>query len=398
MIDYRQTHRTLQRTLESIEQSAEATTTLSGILEAIVQGPGPSLGITGGRLYRREGDAFILEASTGSSQNLRPGFAVPADYLPIQRLLEEGLVIVDEGDPGFDPRIERHIGVHRFAAIAIGEDDNHLIAFSLGDEVDAQQAVYLLGTIRHVINLQLITGQLMQDVAEARRIQLSLLPERPPAFQDYDIAARSIPAEAVGGDIFDFPLVSKDTLGLAIADSCGHGVPAALMARDVVTGMRVALDVHYRAVRAIEKVNRVVSRSALASRFISMFYAEIDATGTMLHVNAGHPPGLFWRDGRIKRLATGGVVMGVDPRATYVRDFETFSPGSMLVLYTDGLIEARDAEDRFFGIEGLEDLLRRYHDVPAAEFVDIVFRELDRRAAGEREDDQTLLVVRRPAV
>ncbi len=398
MIDYRQTYRMLQRTLESIEQSADRATTLSGIVNAIVQGPGPDLGITGGRLYRHEPDkcAFVLEATVGGDRPLEPGLEVPDSYLPVRRLVEEGFVISEKGDPDFDEHIEGRIGVQRFAAISIGEDSAYLIAFSLAEEIELQQAIYLLGTIRHVVNLRLLAGQLLQDVNEARKIQLSMLPKRAPDFHGYDIAARSLPADAVGGDLYDFPLLSGETMGLAVADSSGHGLPAALMARDVVTGLRVALDVNYRAVRAIEKVNRVVSQSALVSRFISLFYAEIEASGNLMYCNAGHPPALLWREGQIRRLTDGGIVLGVDPKAHYQRRFDRMLPGSMLVVYTDGISEARGRRGNFFGSAGLEKLLRAHNRRSAAEFVDIVFHEIERRASGPREDDQTIVVVRRP--
>lgn len=397
MIDYRQTYRTLQKALESIEHSAEDTFTLSGIVNAIVQGPGPSLGITGGRLYRHDpqAGAYVLEVSVGQPDRVRPGFKVPDDYPPIQRMRREGLVISGEDDPEFDRTIEQQIGVQQFASISIGPEAQHLIAFTLAPEVDPQRAIYLLGTIRHVVDLKIATGQMLHDLAEARRIQMSLLPERMPEIPGFDVAARSIPAEAVGGDIFDFPIVTTATLAVVVADSSGHGLPAALMARDIVTGLRVALDVHYRAVHSIEKVNRVVARSALASRFITMFYAEIDASGTMLYCNAGHPPGLLWSDGRIRRLSRGGIVLGPDPEATYERAFENFPPGATLLLYTDGITEAQLKGGGLFEVEGLERLLAAHHDQPAALLRDIVFEELDRRTIGPREDDQTLLAIRR---
>lgn len=396
MIDYRKTYHTLQRALQSIEESAETKESLSVILEALVRGAGASLGITGGRLYRRDDAkaAYVLESSLGSPR-VAAGFEVPASYPPVRRLREEGLVFSEEGDPEFDPHIERRVGVRRFAALGIGERAEHMIAFTMADDVDPRQAVYILGTIRHVVNLKMIAGALLHDVAEARRIQTSLLPAKPPTFHDFQFAARTVPAEAVGGDAYDFLPLSPDTIGISVVDSCGHGLPAALMARDVVTGLRVALDVQYRAVRAIEKVNRVVARAALTSRFTSLFYAELDSSGTMLYCNAGHPPALFWRDGRIKRLSRGGIVLGVEPDAGYERDFEDFVPGATLVLYSDGITEAETKRGGFFGVEGLERLLRKHHDASAEGLVDIVFDALERRCVAPRQDDQTLVVVQR---
>ncbi len=399
MLDYVHTYHRLEQALSSIEKSATFLDTLSGILEAIVSGPGADLGITGARLYRpdpaREG--FVLVATAGPSGKAKPGFRIPASYEPIRRALTDGFVLMERDDPGFDPRLERELGVERFAAIAVFDQQPHVVAFSLTPEIDPERAVYLLGTLRHVINLKLAQGHLLQDLAEAQRIQLSLLPQRMPDFFGFDIAARSAPAEEVGGDLYDFVRLGEQVLGVAVGDSCGHGLPAALMARDVITGLRVALDLHYRISRGIEKVNRVVSRSTLASRFISLLYVEFEPTGNVVYCNAGHPPGLLLRGNRLFRLRTGGPVLGPVPQARYERGFERFPPGSALLLYTDGITEARSPRGQPLGTGRLERLFRELAHLQAREIVDRVFAEVEAHAPGPRQDDQTVVVVRRPS-
>ena len=399
MIDYVRTYHRLEQALSSIERDATFLDTLAGILEAIVGGPGPDFGIVGARLYRpdpRHG-AFVLVASAGTSGSARPGFRIPAEYEPMQRALREGFVLMDRDDPGFDPRLERELGVERFAAISVFDQQPHIIAFSLAPEIDPERAIYLLGTLRHVINLKLAQGHLLQDLEEAQRIQLSLLPQETPEFFGFDIAARTEPAENVGGDLYDFARLGEHVLGVAVGDSCGHGLPAALMARDVITGLRVALDVRYRLSRAIERVNRVVSRSALASRFISLLYVEFEPTGNVIYCNAGHPPGLLLRGHRLFRLRFGGPVLGPVPQAEYQRGFERFPPGSVLLLYTDGITESRSPAGHAFGTGRLERLFRGLAHLPAREIVDRVFAEVEAHAPGPRQDDQTVVVVRRPA-
>jgi serine phosphatase RsbU (regulator of sigma subunit) len=397
-IDYRNTYRTLEKTLSRIERSVETLKTIAGILEAVVGGPGPSMGITGARLYKHdpENHQYELIARHGQSGEVETGFRISCDYTPVRRAIEEGLVILEEGDPGFDSTIEARVGVRRFAAIVLGSNNQYLIGFTIGRELDLAQAVYLLATIRHIINLKLELGEREHDLQEARRIQLSLLPEKPPDFHGYDFAARSIPAEEVGGDLYDFIRLSPTCLGVAIADSSGHGLPAALMARDVITGLRCVLDIQYKLTRAVERVNRVVARSALASRFITLFYCEFESSGTMVYCNAGHPPVLLFNGREIRRLDLGGLVLGPRPEATYERGFESFPPGSVLLLYTDGIIEAENEEEEQFGIERLEALLRDAHDMPAVGIVGRIYEEVDRFSPIPRRDDQTVVVVRRP--
>lgn len=399
MIDYRQTYRALERALTSIERAADDTSTLAGIIDAIILGPGPSLGLTGARMYRHlpEQGVYVMEIAVGEPYGLVPGFTVPEDYAPIQRVRDEGLVAIGADDPGFDPSIEGQVGVQQFAAIAVGENDPHVIAFTIDSAVDPTHVVYLLGTLRHVINLRLLQRHLVSDVEEARRIQMSLLPERAPQFVDFDIAGRSVPAARVGGDLFDFLELSPTNLGVAVVDSSGHGLPAALMARDAITGLRVVLDVQYRLSRAIEKVNRVVARSGLTSRFITLFYAEFESNGNLVYCNAGHPPALLLRGGQIKELIHGGIVLGPDPKASYERGFEQFTAGSVLLIYTDGITEAANARGVQFGLARLSRLLKQCQEASAQGIVDAIFDAVRRHAPGPAADDQTVVVVRRPA-
>src|SRR5437899_220434 len=129
--------------------------------------------------------------------------------------------------------------------------------------------------------------------AQARAIQLSLLPHGRPSFGECDIAAVSVPAQSVGGDLYDFIHVDRDTLGVAVADSSGHGLPAALQARDVATGLRMGVERDLKLQRVVERLNRVIHQSGLTSRFISMFFGELERNGNLSYINAGHPPPLL---------------------------------------------------------------------------------------------------------
>jgi serine phosphatase RsbU (regulator of sigma subunit) len=397
-INYRNTYRMLEKALARIERSVETNATVSGILEAVILGPGPSLGIDRARLYRFDGehDQYVLIAEKGEGGKACPGFRVSCDYPPVQKAIQEGLVIQEEGDPGFDPEIESQLGVRRFAAIIVGRGGEFMIGFTLRQEVDPDHAVYLLTTIRHIINLKLELGERQQDVEEARRIQMSLLPTKSPDFHLFDIAARMLPADAVGGDLYDFIEMSPTCLGVAIADSSGHGLPAALMARDVITGLRCVLDVQYKLSRAVERVNRVVARSALTSRFITLFYCELEPSGNLIYCNAGHPPALLLSNGSITALDIGGLVLGPEPNASYQRGVERFMPGDTLLLFTDGILEAESLDGEAYGLQRLEHCLVDSQQLPARAIVDRIFREVDGFSPMPRRDDQTVVVIRRP--
>ncbi len=205
--------------------------------------------------------------------------------------------------------------------------------------------------------------------------------------------------ETVGGDFFDFIPLSPKIMGVAIADVSGHGLPAALQVRDIYMGLRMGLGRDYKIVRTIERLNHIIHESILTSRFVSMFYGELEANGNFLYVNAGHPPPFhLGADGDVTFLESGGVVLGPLADASYERGFVLVEPGDLLVLYTDGIIEARPRGGRDeYGVDRLVEVVRRYRLKPAQEIMDAVFADVKRFSdGGAPSDDRTVVVVRYP--
>jgi sigma-B regulation protein RsbU (phosphoserine phosphatase) len=201
----------------------------------------------------------------------------------------------------------------------------------------------------------------------------------------------------VGGDFYDFYSFNGDMLGLAIGDASGHGLPAALLVRDVVTGLRMGIEKELKVTHVFAKLNHVIHRSALSSRFVSVFYGELEAAGTLIYVNAGHqPPLLFDREG-IHELSTGGSVIGPLPEVSFRRGFIQLEPGAVLLLYTDGLLERRNAAGEFFGEDGIKAAVRSMPEGSSAEqILERLFQDVLAFGDGRPwEDDATAVVVRR---
>src|SRR5262245_3129421 len=201
-MDYKHLFRKIERNLRTIERSSDLLATLFEILKRLVDDFQDDLGLVGGRIYERRAASYVLKREYPERRAPR-GFSVPADYAPIRELVEKGYVYRRLGDSGVDARIETAIGVDRFAAIGIGEHCEQFVAFTLEDDSDSEEVGHTLNTIRHAINLKLRSEKFADRFAEARAIQLSLLPSAAPAFADYDIAGASVPAEEVGGDLYD---------------------------------------------------------------------------------------------------------------------------------------------------------------------------------------------------
>jgi sigma-B regulation protein RsbU (phosphoserine phosphatase) len=172
--------------------------------------------------------------------------------------------------------------------------------------------------------------------------------------------------------------------------------------RDVVTGLRMGLEKELKIATVFAKLNRVIHRSNLSSRFISVFYGELEADGNLIYVNAGHQPPLIFsnrEDGPIIELATGGTVIGPLPEASFQRGFARLRPGEVFVMCTDGILERRGIKGEFFGEERLRAAVREDLNVPAEQVLDRVFAAAFSFGL-ERpwEDDATLVVVRRHAL
>ncbi len=387
----------LDRTLKQIESSEDISKTLFEILKSIIRKFHKDLGISAGRIYQSKGLHYILTHQYSlKGRKIKPDYRIPAKYKPIQKLIRNGFVIMGEQDPGFNQRIERELGVSYFAGIGVGEENKYIIAFTLEKKQNRDEIIYSLNTIRNVINLKLRQEQLEDTLYEAKKIQLSILPRFFPQFADYDIYGISIPAKEVGGDLYDFLSVSERVLGITVADSSGHGFPAALQARDVITGLRMGIEEHFKIIKTIEKLNRIISKSSLASKFISLFYGEFETNGNLIYCNAGHPPPLLTNQRETKFLNIGGTVLGPNPHAKYERGFQRFEPGHVLVIYTDGITEAVNSKGQFFDMKRLEKVVRKNMKLSAKRITEAIFTEVeDFSQSGEYLDDRTVVVIKR---
>jgi len=392
-MDYKRLLTQVERTLEQIDASDSRSTTVSQLAETIATNFREELGITGGRVYEVRDDSYELVARFGSVHDGLLGIDVPLDYRPIELVLENGIVIMDPTDPGIDPELESRLGAQRFCAISVGDEDS-IISFNVSPELRREDILFSLNLVRYVIN-QKIRAQWYQSlIVEAQRIQQSILPQRAPQVPGYDIWGRTVPAEIVSGDFYDFIPVSEDILGLAIADGSGHGLPAALVVRDVYMGLRMATGRDFKIVRTLEKLNRILHRGRLTTKFVSLFYGELETRGIFIYSNAGHnPPFLMRSNGKTEFLSNGGPVLGPTPDATYTRGYVKLEPGDLLCLYTDGIIEAHDRKERELGTERLVRMVRANRSRPAQEIgKEVLARVAKWGRAGE--DDRTIVIVK----
>lgn len=238
--------------------------------------------------------------------------------------------------------------------------------------------------------------QMRRELELARRIQSRLLPPSPPALPRLDIAATNAMSQQVGGDYYDFISMEDGRIGLCIADVAGKGVAAALLMSSVKTALVSSAAVETAPDRLTARVNRLLEQSIEPGRFVTFFLATLDPRTLLLeYVNAGHPaPMLLRTGGALERLDRGGVILGIDAGAAYEAGSTMLQPGDMLALFTDGVTEARGADEDLFGDDRIESLLRVSRGQSAE---DVLRRLVDavKQYEGDRgpSDDVTAIVV-----
>ena len=350
------------------------------ILERTQERLGQECGIVSGAVARREGPGWRCVGGTEPELIIRHQRLGPGER---EAFLAERVAFSTEPSPT--------------AFWLLGARAEWLVVFGLSDSPDESRAL-LLQMARLAVAQRVLESGWTSVLDRARAIQRSLLPDPLPDLAGFDLAARSESADAVGGDVFDALRLSPGILGLMIADASGHGLPAALEARDVVVGLRMGAERHLKIDATIERLNRILCASTLSSRFISLVYGELGREGSFDYINAGHPvPLVLMRDGA-RRLPESGRVLGVSPDSSYRIGHAEIPPGGSLLLYTDGVTECPSPAGEEFGVERLSGMVQVLGDAPAAHIVAAIFDALAEHSWGERlPDDASVFVVRRLA-
>ncbi|MDX1531488.1 MAG: PP2C family protein-serine/threonine phosphatase, partial [Rhodothermales bacterium] len=209
---------------------------------------------------------------------------------------------------------------------------------------------------------------LERDLELAARVQRHLFPCCVPALPQVQIAAHAQPASILSGDYYDFFSAPDGAQGIALADVMGKGLPASMLMANLQASLRILGPEHDDLDALAARLNGLFRYNLKLIRFISLFLLTVDAeAGLLRYCNAGHHPPLLWdgATGAVTRLDPTGPALGIVPAPTFSARTLPFNPGDTLVLYTDGLVEARDPEGEEFGEARLSRYLERHHAAPA---------------------------------
>lgn len=239
--------------------------------------------------------------------------------------------------------------------------------------------------------------RLDEDLAIAREIQLTFLPDSAPELRGYDLAGLNVPSLEVGGDYYDFVDVSPGQLGLAIGDVAGKGIPAGLIMASFRASLLAEIRNNYAISTVLGKVNRLLVESTEPNRFVTALYGVLDLDKRRFtYASAGHYPAiLLHEDGTVRELNEGGTVLGAFPDMRYPEDHIHLREGDMLILYTDGVTEAMSESMEEFGTERLIDMAMTVRSRPAKKIAAAIKRAvLSFSKQAVPGDDLTLVILK----
>ncbi|MCK9410270.1 MAG: GAF domain-containing SpoIIE family protein phosphatase [Bacteriovoracaceae bacterium] len=274
---------------------------------------------------------------------------------------------------------------------AFTTEDQRLLAIISAQSAQVVENARLIEEEKLYIKMQ-------QEVGLAAKIQQDLLPRSNPGLYGYDIFARTIAAQSIGGDYFDFIPMSDGRTALCLGDVSGKGLPASLLMANLQATLRGQTLVSQQPSECLLRSNKLLYESTSPEKFATLFYGVIDVKQHSIHYsNAGHDwPFLISKDNRIQRLKTGGLMIGLLPQASYQDEEVPIQIGDLLVIQSDGVSEAMNAAHEQFGEERLQTLLLDHKVKTAEEIIDIIVKEVRKHAgAHPQSDDITIMVVKR---
>lgn len=237
-----------------------------------------------------------------------------------------------------------------------------------------------------------------KELALAAKIQEDFLPKQSPKLKNYEIAGSNVPCYQVGGDYYDFIPIDDNRLGIVIADVSGKGVGASLLMASLRAALQSELFPKYNIEEMARKLNDFIHRSASPNSFITFFFCELNKkNGELSYINAGHnPPLVLDKKGTIHRMESCGFCLGMFPDVDYEVRKVTLNPGDTAVLFTDGITESRNKDNKEFNEDKLIKLLQKHSKLPAEKLLEKINEEVDKFTAGaEKMDDQTLVIIKR---
>ncbi len=239
----------------------------------------------------------------------------------------------------------------------------------------------------------------LKELENSIIVQQNLLYNEPPKPMGVDIAVRYLSMMGVSGDYYDFLPIDERRLGLAIGDICGKGMGAAMLMASVCGTIRTLVQIYPTAVEdLLADLNKIIYRCSASHQFMTLAYGIWDRDAhTFTYSCAGHPPMLHYQaaTGKVRELRVGGMVLGILENTEYPVETVSLETGDVLVMYTDGIIEASDVLGNVFGMNRLSQVVSEHGEDSSETMMAAILTTASQFTCGGLRDDTTVMVVKR---
>jgi sigma-B regulation protein RsbU (phosphoserine phosphatase) len=412
----------VERVLTELSEEVRTIAETGPLLDTVLDRIGTTLHVDRLAVFLHEGNRLLPSRSRGFDPPPTVEFPVTAEAFV--RLRESGRPLrVRHDDPESPLRREIISDDVRAGLAEVGAElvlplngkSDLLGVITLGpkksEEPYSISDAKLLGSVASQTGLALENSRLMAEIVTeiakrewiareidiARDVQRRLFPQKLPVIAGVDCAGACRPAQGVGGDYFDFLALSGGRLGVALGDVAGKGIPAALLMASLQASLRgQRLSGPADLAQLMTNLNFLIHEASPENRYATFFYGELDPkTRRLDYVNAGHNAPMILRvGGAIERMRATGPVVGLIEGGRFLQESVSLSPGDVLLVYSDGISEAMNANDEEWGEEHLAAAATAAIPCRAQELIDKLFIAADGFVAGAvQHDDMTVVVV-----
>ncbi len=245
------------------------------------------------------------------------------------------------------------------------------------------------------VEIRLAKQAYEHELINAATVQKGLLIRRIPLIENLSVTAENTPSKIVSGDLYDFRKINDHALGVAIGDVSGKGAPAALMMTLVLAGFRSQDKTDSTSCDVVNRMNDLLTQTTIEGKYTTFFYGVIRMdTHKIIYTNAGHnPPILLKKNGEVKYLATGGMVIGFMEAQQYKQEEVSFEPGDIFIAFTDGVTETMDLEENEFGEDRIIESVRANKDKSVYEIKEELYKSLKTFSHDQLNADDLTLVI-----
>lgn len=394
MNDPKSFSRKLDTLLTKIGKDASHENFISSLISNLVDNFGKELQIVDASIYDHRDREFALVYSLDDEKWVE---TIHVETEAIQMIKKHGSFIFDAMHlRGYFRKCDEKLHLVP-AAVTINTPERELlIVFGLQDGWIREEISLFINAFQMALTFRLFSDIMDSELQKAVQIQKSLLPRSAPKIPGYDLSGRSVPAILVGGDFYEYFEADDGHFGVSIGDASGHGLPAALLVRDVVIGLRMGLISQFKLAHIVKNLNKVIQKSTFASNFVSLVLGEFEKDGHFFYVNAGHPSPFVLENDKIFELDATGMVIGFLKEAQIQRAHIQLKPGSIMVLYTDGIIERQNINGEQYDITRLHEIVKANKEKSAQEIVAEIYNDVYKFGSSVNwDDDATVVVIKR---